>query len=141
MHRARGSGDIVAKWQCNICGSTQKRRRSRSKSRAEDEDQDRPTKAHPDQEATNGDKGKGRGKRPGGPFWISGGPQFQRECPNLGKGGPPYPITTAWTSQEVFQDRPSTMELLASQATLWKLRGKEQKSRKRKKWRQVKGKG
>ena len=29
---------------------------------------------------------------------MCGGPHFQRECPNLGKGGPQYPISTAWTS-------------------------------------------
>ena len=85
-------------WQCDICGVAQKRSRSRSRSRGEDDEQDRPTKAPRDQEATKGDKGKGRGKRPGGPCWMCGGPHFQRECPNLGKGGPPYPITTAWTS-------------------------------------------
>ena len=68
-------------WQCNICGLAQKRR-SRLR----------------DQEDTKGDKGKGRGKRPGGPCWMCGGPHFQRECPDLGKGGPQKPITTAWTS-------------------------------------------
>ena len=84
-------------WQCNICGLAQKSR-SRSRSRGEDDEKDRPTKALRDQEATKGGKGKGRGKRPGGPCWMCGGPHFQRECPNLGKGGSRYPITTAWTS-------------------------------------------
>ena len=59
-------------WQCNICGLAQKRSR-------------RPTKAPRDQEATKGDKGKGRGKRPGGPCWMCGGPHFQRGVPQLGK--------------------------------------------------------
>ena len=85
-------------WQCNNCGSAQKRSRSRSRSRGEDGEQDRPTEAPRDQEAIKGDKGKGRGKRPRGACSMCGGPHFQRECPNLGKGGPAYPITTAWTS-------------------------------------------
>ena len=85
-------------WQCNICGLPQKRSRSRSRSRREDDEKDRPTKAPRDQEATKGDKGKGRGKRPSDPCWMCGRPHFQRECTNLGKGGSPYPITTAWTS-------------------------------------------
>ena len=29
---------------------------------------------------------------------MCGGPHLQRECTNLGKGGPPYPFTTPWTS-------------------------------------------
>ena len=85
-------------WQCNICGLPQQRSRSRSRIHGEDDEQDRPTKAPRDQEAAKGDKGKGRGKWPGGFCWMCGGPHFQRECSNLGKGGPPYTITTAWTS-------------------------------------------
>ena len=51
-------------WQCNICGLAQKRSRSGSRSRGEDDEQDGPTKAR------TGDKGQGRGKRPGGPRWM-----------------------------------------------------------------------
>ena len=70
-------------WQCNICSLALKRSRSRSRSRGEESEKDRPTEALRDQEATKGDKGKGRSKRPGGPCWMCGGPHFQRECPNL----------------------------------------------------------
>ena len=89
-------------WQCNICGLAQKRSRSRSRSRSrgEDDEQDGPTKAPRDQEATKGDKGtRVEVSRLGGPCWSAEGhTSRERECPNLGKGGPPYPITTAWTS-------------------------------------------
>ena len=117
-------------WQCNICGLAQKRSRSRSRSRGEDDEQDRPTKAPRDQEATKGEKGKGRGKRPGGPCWMCGGPHFQRECPQLGK---------RWTAvsdhhgvdvvatRKFSRTHPSTMELLASQAIQRKRQGKEQR--------------
>ena len=117
-------------WQCNICGLAQKRSRSRSRSRGEDDEQDRPTKAPRDQEATKGDKGKGRGKRPGGPCWMCGGPHFQRECTNLGK---------RWTAvshhhgvdvvatRKFSRTDPGTMELLASQTIQRKRQGKEQR--------------
>ena len=95
-------------WQCNICGSVQKRSSGGSRSRGEDDEQDRPTTTAPrDQEATKGDKGKGRGKRPGGPCWMCGGPHFQRECPNLAKVGRriPSPRRERRGDHEVFQDR------------------------------------
>ena len=129
-------------WQCNICGVAQKRSRSRSRSRSqgEDDEQDRPTKAPRHQETAKGEKGKGRGKQPGGPCWMCGGPHFQRECPNLGKRWTAVPKHYG-VDQEVFQTGSSTMELLASQATQRKRQGKAQRQRKRRKRRQRKRKG
>ena len=51
-----------------------------------------------DQEAIKGDKGKGRGKRLGGPCWMCGGHTSRESAPPWEKCGPPCPITTAWTS-------------------------------------------
>ena len=115
-------------WQCNICGLAQKRSRSRGRSRGEDDEQDRPTKALRDQEATKGDKGKGRGKRPGGPCWMCGGPHFQRECFNLGKRwiAVSHHRGVDVATRKFSRTDSSIMELLASHS-IQKRQGKEQR--------------
>ena len=77
--------------------STEEKQKQKQESR-------RRTKALRDQEATKGDKGKGRGKRHGGPRWMCGGPHFKRECPSLLRG--------RRGGQEVFQDRLQNNETL-----------------------------
>ena len=104
-------------WQCNICGLAQKRSISRSRSRGEDDEQDRPTKAPRDQEATKGDKGKGRG-------WMCEEPHFQR-VPQLGKrwtAASHHHGVDVVATRKFSRTDSSTMELLASQA-----KGKEQR--------------
>jgi hypothetical protein len=85
-------------WQCMILGlAPLKRSRSRSRSRGDDAEE-RPMKVKRE-ETGKAEKGKGKGKRPAGPCWTCGGPHFQRECPELAKGGgQAYPISTAWSS-------------------------------------------
>ena len=71
-------------WQCNICGLAQKRSRSGS-SKTDPQRLERETRARVEESGLVAHAG-------------CGGPHFQRECSNLCKGGPPCPITTAWTS-------------------------------------------
>ena len=97
-----------------------------------------------DQEAIKGDKGKGRGKRLGGPCWMCGGHTSRESAPtcNLGKMRTAvshhHGVDIVATRKSSRTDS-STMELFASQ-TVQRKKGKGKSRGKRKGRRGDKGK-
>ena len=98
---------------CDICGLARKSSRSRSRSRRKDYEQRRPPKSTSRPGSQNSRQVNGRGKRPGVPCWMCGGPHYQRECPD-------HRISSQRRGhrgdQELSRTEPSTLELLADQA-------------------------